>query len=146
MGVGFFLFLVFIGYIISLSIVVWAFKTNADAIILLSFIIIFVASHAIGQGAIIWVFISEIFPNKVRAMGNSFGCGTHWVFAAIITLVTPLFLDKDQGIFKDNPWPIFAFFAVMMVFQLAFALFLMPETKGISLEDLSKKLIKSEEA
>lgn len=135
-----------IGYIISLSIVAWAFKTNADAIILLSFIIIFVASHAIGQGAIIWVFISEIFPNKVRAMGNSFGCGTHWVFAAIITLVTPLFLDKDQGIFKDNPWPIFAFFAVMMVFQLAFALFLMPETKGISLEDLSKKLIKSEDA
>ena len=135
-----------IGYIISLSIVAWAFKTNADAIILLSFIIIFVASHAIGQGAIIWVFISEIFPNKVRAMGNSFGCGTHWVFAAIITLVTPLFLDKDQGIFKDNPWPIFAFFAVMMVFQLAFALFLMPETKGISLEDLSKKLIRSEDA
>lgn len=133
-----------IGYIISLSIVAWAFKTNADAVILLSFIILFVASHAIGQGAIIWVFISEIFPNKVRAKGNSFGCGTHWVFAAVITLITPLFLDKNEGIFKDNPWPIFAFFAIMMILQLAFALFIMPETKGISLEDLSKKLTKNE--
>lgn len=133
-----------IGYIISLSIVAWAFKTNADAVILLFFIILFVASHAIGQGAIIWVFISEIFPNKVRAMGNSFGCGTHWVFAAIITLITPLFLDKNEGVFKDNPWPIFAFFAIMMILQLAFALFIMPETKGISLEDLSKKLTKNE--
>ncbi|SFZ92768.1 MFS transporter, sugar porter (SP) family [Flaviramulus basaltis] len=133
-----------IGYIISLSVVAWAFKTEADAVILLSFIIIFVASHAIGQGAIIWVFISEIFPNKVRAMGNSFGCGTHWVFAAIITLVTPLFLDEKEGIFNDNPWPIFAFFAGMMVLQLLFALFIMPETKGMSLEELSKKLIRDE--
>lgn len=133
-----------IGYIISLSVVAWAFKVSADAVILLTFIILFVASHAIGQGAIIWVFISEIFPNKVRAMGNSFGCGTHWVFAAIITLITPVFLDKNEGIFNDNPWPIFAFFAFMMVLQLAFALFIMPETKGISLEDLSKKLVKDE--
>ena len=133
-----------IGYIISLSVVAWAFKVSADAVILLTFIILFVVSHAIGQGAIIWVFISEIFPNKVRAMGNSFGCGTHWVFAAIITLITPVFLDKNEGIFNDNPWPIFAFFAFMMVLQLAFALFIMPETKGISLEDLSKKLVKDE--
>ena len=133
-----------IGYILSLSVVAWAFKTDAGASILLSFIIIFVASHAIGQGAIIWVFISEIFPNKVRAMGNSFGCGTHWIFAAIITLLTPVFLDENEGIFNDNPWPIFAFFAFMMILQLIFALFIMPETKGISLEELSKKLIKNE--
>jgi sugar porter (SP) family MFS transporter len=133
-----------IGYIVSLSVVAWAFKTDAGASILLSFIIIFVASHAIGQGAIIWVFISEIFPNKVRAMGNSFGCGTHWVFAAIITLLTPVFLDENEGIFNDNPWPIFAFFAFMMILQLIFAVFIMPETKGISLEELSKKLIKNE--
>lgn len=131
-----------IGYIISLSVVAWAFKTDASAVVLLSFILIFVASHAIGQGAVIWVFISEIFPNKVRAMGNSFGCSIHWVFAAIITLVTPLFLDAENGIFKDNPWPIFAFFAGMMVLQLLFAVFLMPETKGVSLEELEKKLIK----
>ena len=133
-----------IGYIISLSVVAWAFKTNAGADILLTFIITFVAAHAIGQGAVIWVFISEIFPNKVRAMGNSWGCGTHWVFAAIITLLTPVFLDEKAGILKDDPWIIFAFFAFMMVLQLLFALFIMPETKGISLEALSKKLLKND--
>jgi sugar porter (SP) family MFS transporter len=133
-----------LGYIVSLSVVAWAFKTDASAAVLLTFIIIFVASHAVGQGAVIWVFISEIFPNKVRAMGNSFGCGTHWVFAAIITLLTPVFLDEKAGILKDDPWIIFAFFAGMMVLQLLFAIFVMPETKGISLEELSKKLIKNE--
>ena len=133
-----------LGYIISLSVVAWAFKTDASATILLTFIILFVASHAIGQGAIIWVFISEIFPNKVRAMGNSFGCGTHWVFAAIITLLTPVFLDEKAGILKDDPWVIFAFFAGMMVLQLLFAVFIMPETKGMSLEELSKKFVKND--
>ena len=133
-----------IGYIISLSVVAWAFKTDAGAGVLLTFIITFVAAHAIGQGAVIWVFISEIFPNKVRAMGNSWGCGTHWVFAAIITLLTPVFLDEKAGILKDDPWIIFAFFAFMMVLQLLFALFIMPETKGMSLEALSKKLLKND--
>ncbi len=133
-----------IGYIISLSVVAWAFKTEAGAGVLLTFIITFVAAHAIGQGAVIWVFISEIFPNKVRAMGNSWGCGTHWVFAAIITLLTPVFLDEKAGILKDDPWIIFAFFAFMMVLQLLFALFIMPETKGMSLEALSKKLLKND--
>jgi len=133
-----------VGYIISLSVVAWAFKTDASASVLLTFIIVFVASHAIGQGAIIWVFISEIFPNKVRAMGNSFGCGVHWIFAATITLLTPVFLDEKAGILKDDPWIIFAFFAGMMVLQLLFALFIMPETKGVSLEELSKKLVKHE--
>jgi MFS family permease len=102
----------------------------------------FIASHAIGQGAVIWVFISEIFPNKVRAAGQSWGTGVHWVFAAIITLVTPIFLDSESGIFKDNPWPIFIFFAFMMVLQLGFVKFMMPETKGVELEELSKRLSK----
>ena len=133
-----------IGYIISLSVVSWAFKTDASATVLLTFIIVFVASHAIGQGAIIWVFISEIFPNRARAMGNSWGCGTHWVFAALITLLTPVFLDEQAGLLKDDPWIIFAFFAGMMVLQLLFALFVMPETKGVSLEELSRKLIRHE--
>ena len=74
-------------------------------------------------------------------MGQSFGSGTHWVFAAIITLITPVFLDSKKGIFKDNPWPIFAFFAFMMVLQLIWVLTKVPETKGISLEDLEKKLV-----
>jgi len=107
----------------------------------MTFLLLFIASHAIGQGAVIWVFISEIFPNKVRALGQSFGASTHWVFAAIITLLTPVFLDKDNGIFKDNPWPIFAFFAFMMALQLIWVLTKVPETKGVSLEELEKKLI-----
>ncbi len=129
-----------IGYIISLGMVGWCFYSGASSTLLLSFVLIFIASHAIGQGAVIWVFISEIFPQKVRAFGQSWGSGTHWVFAAIITLITPIFLDADNGIFKDNPWPIFIFFAGMMVLQLLFVLFMMPETKGISLEELSEKL------
>ena len=129
-----------IGYIISLGMVGWCFYSGANSAVLLTFILIFIASHAVGQGAVIWVFISEIFPNKVRAFGQSWGTGTHWVFAAIITLITPIFLDAENGIFKDNPWPIFIFFAGMMVLQLLFVLFMMPETKGVSLEELSKKL------
>ena len=129
-----------IGYIISLGMVGWCFYTGASSVLLLTFILVFIASHAIGQGAVIWVFISEIFPNKVRAFGQSWGTGTHWIFAAIITLITPIFLDADKGIFKDNPWPIFMFFAGMMVLQLLFVLFMMPETKGISLEELSDRL------
>ena len=107
----------------------------------MTFLLMFIAAHAIGQGAVIWVFIAEIFPNKVRALGQSFGASTHWVFAALITLLTPVFLDSKSGIFKDNPWPIFAFFAFMMVLQLIWVLTKVPETKGASLEELEKKLI-----
>ena len=131
-----------LGYIISLSMVAFAFKTEANSVFLMTFLLMFIASHAIGQGAVIWVFIAEIFPNKVRALGQSFGASTHWVFAAIITLITPVFLDKDHGIYGKNPWPIFAFFAFMMVLQLIWVLSKVPETKGASLEELEKKLIK----
>ena len=131
-----------LGYIVSLAMVGWAFYSNSGSIFLMTFLLIFIASHAIGQGAVIWVFISEIFPTKARAFGQSFGSSTHWVFAAFITLITPVFLDAKKGIFKDNPWPIFAFFAFMMVLQLLWVLLKMPETKNISLEDLQKKLVK----
>jgi sugar porter (SP) family MFS transporter len=128
------------GYILSLAMVAWSFYSNAGSFFLMIFLLLFIASHAIGQGAVIWVFISEIFPTKARAFGQSFGSGTHWVFAALITLVTPVFLDSKNGIFKDNPWPIFAFFAFMMVLQLIWVLTKMPETKRISLEELQKKM------
>jgi hypothetical protein len=121
--------------------VAWAFYSGAGAGFLLLFLLMFIASHAVGQGAVIWVFISEIFPNKVRATGQSFGASVHWVFAAVITLITPVFLDKDNGIFKDNPWPIFAFFAFMMVLQLIWVLTKVPETKGRSLEQIEKTLV-----
>lgn len=126
-----------IGYIISLSMVSYCYAVGADQILLLSFVLMFIASHAVGQGAVIWVFISEIFPTEVRASGQAWGSGTHWVFAALITALTPFFIDMVG----DNPWPLFAFFAVMMVFQLLFGLFMMPETKGVSLEALQDQLM-----
>lgn len=130
-----------LGYILSLSMVAWAFYAAASPAFLLSFLLVFIASHAIGQGAVIWVFIAEIFPNQIRALGQSFGASVHWVFAALITLITPLFLDAEDGIFKDNPWPIFAFFAGMMGLQLIWVFAKVPETKGVSLEKLEEDLL-----
>lgn len=122
------------GYIISLSLVAAAFFYNWQGIAVPAFLFLFIASHAIGQGAVIWVFISEIFPNHLRASGQSFGSSTHWVFAAIIPSLVPiLFTTIGAGV-------VFTFFAAMMVLQLLFVHFMMPETKGISLETLSKNL------
>ncbi len=125
-----------VGYILTLLGVAWAFYTEAGGLPVVFFICGFIASHAIGQGAVIWVFISEIFPNTVRANGMSLGSGTHWVFAALITLVTLFFMN----LFGNQPWPLFAFFAFMMVLQLLFVIFIMPETKGVPLEELQEKL------
>lgn len=129
-----------LGYIISLAMVAWCFVSHSSPVLLMTFLLIFIAAHAVGQGAVIWVFISEIFPNRFRAAGQSFGASVHWIFAALITLVTPYFLDAQKGVFKDNPWPIFAFFSVIMVLQLVWVLTKMPETKGASLEELEIKL------
>jgi MFS family permease len=123
-----------VGYIISLAMVAYCFHFQSSPDLLLAFILMFIASHAVGQGAVIWVFISEIFPNQVRAAGQSWGTGTHWVLAALITLVTPTMLSR----FEADPSPIFLFFAGMMVLQLLFVLFLMPETKGVSLEEIEE--------
>ena len=124
-----------VGYIISLSLVAMAFFFHWEGIAVPVFLFLFIAAHAIGQGAVIWVFISEIFPNHLRASGQSFGSTTHWVLAAIIPSLIP-YLFSTVG-----PGVVFLFFAVMMVFQLLFVRFMMPETKGISLEELSKNLI-----
>ena len=117
------------GYIISLSLIARAFYAEQfDGMTF--FVFAFIAAHAIGQGAVIWVFISEIFPNEVRASGQAFGSLTHWVFAAIITNVFPYFAGKFGGT------PIFIFFTIMMFCQLLYVWFMMPETKGVALEDI----------
>ncbi len=134
-----------IGYIFSLIMVGLCFQLDLSPTLLITFICLFVASHAIGQGAVIWVFISEIFPNRVRSYGQSWGTGTHWVFAAIITLITPFFIDDKEGVFRDNLEVIYYFFAGMMVLQLLWAIFKMPETKGVSLEELEKQLAPEDE-
>ncbi len=125
-----------IGYIISLSLVATAFFLGWKGMAVPIFLFIFIASHAIGQGAVIWVFISEIFPNHLRAAGQSFGSSTHWILAAAIPSLVPfLFANVGAGV-------VFAVFAFMMVLQLLFVIFIMPETKGITLEELEKKMIK----
>ena len=126
-----------IGYIISLTLVSIAFLKGWQGISIPIFLFLFIASHAIGQGAVIWVFISEIFPDNLRAQGQSFGSSVHWVLAALITLFMPVALSAFP-----NPGYVFMLFSGMMVLQLVFVLYLMPETKGASLERLSKTLIK----
>lgn len=123
-----------IGYIISLSMVSMAFFFEWKGMAVPGFLFLFIASHAIGQGAVIWVFISEIFPNHLRASGQAFGCSTHWVFAAIIPSLVPLIIAHVGAA------NMFLTFAVMMVFQLIWVHFFMPETKGITLEKLSEQL------
>ena len=121
------------GYILSLSLIALAFYRDSFAGMTI-FVFAFIASHAVGQGAVIWVFIGEIFPNEVRASGQSFGSLTHWVFAAIIANIFPAMASRFGGT------PIFTFFAVMMVFQLLYVMFMMPETKGIALEDMEARI------
>jgi len=128
-----------LGYIISLSGVTIAFYQGLNPQWIALFIFAFIASHAIGQGTVIWVFISEIFPNRLRARGQSFGAGVHWVFAAIITLIGPSVI----AIFNNNPWPIFSFFTFMMFLQLMFSVFMVPETKGKSLEEINQIINKN---
>ncbi|MGC1516644.1 MAG: sugar porter family MFS transporter, partial [Maribacter sp.] len=124
------------GYIVSLSLVACAFFLEWDGIAVPIFLFLFIAAHAIGQGSVIWVFISEIFPNHLRGSGQSFGCSVHWILAAAIPAAIPfLFSTIGAGV-------VFAFFAAMMVLQLLWVHFMMPETKGISLEELSNTLIK----
>ncbi|MFT4790603.1 MAG: SP family arabinose:H+ symporter-like MFS transporter [Arcticibacterium sp.] len=125
-----------VGYIISLSLVAAAFYFEWTGMAVPAFLFLFIASHAIGQGTIIWVFISEVFPNHLRGAGQSFGTSTHWVLAAIIPSMVPWLFGTIGAA------PVFAFFAFMMVLQLVFVHFIMPETKGISLEELSDQLSK----
>lgn len=125
-----------IGYIISLSLVSAAFFFSWEGSIVPILLFMFIAAHAIGQGTVIWVFISEIFPNHLRGSGQSFGSSVHWVLAAVVPSLVPiLFSTIGAGM-------VFLFFAIMMVLQLVFVFFMMPETKGVSLEELSNKLIK----
>jgi MFS transporter, SP family, arabinose:H+ symporter len=122
-----------IGYIVSLGLIASAFYRDSFEG-MTYFVFLFIASHAIGQGAVIWVFIGEIFPNEVRASGQALGGFTHWIFAAVIANVFPVVAGAFGG------GPIFLFFTVMMVCQLLFVKFMMPETKGVALEDMNLRI------
>lgn len=128
-----------IGYIISLGATAWTFYqqgtdfSQAGSLVVLLSLLVFIASHAFGQGAVIWVFISEIFPNRVRARGQALGSFTHWFMAAAVSWTFPIFAEASGG-------HIFTIYAICMVGQLIWVLLVMPETKGISLEKMEKKL------
>src|SRR6202050_4591787 len=122
-----------VGYITSLGLVAWAFFTNHLSMVPLC-IFAFIAAHSIGQGAVIWVFISEIFPNRNRAEGQTLGSFTHWIFAAALTT----FFPKMVAAFP--PGYVFSFFAGMMVLQLVWVKMMVPETKGVPLEQIQKQL------
>lgn len=125
------------GYIVSLSLVALAFAGSWGGLWVPIFLFLFIASHAIGQGTVIWVYISEVFPNHLRSSGQAWGTSTHWVLAAIIPSMVPVLFTWI------GPAPVFGFFTLMMVVQLAFVRWMMPETKGVPLEELSASLTKS---
>lgn len=135
-----------VGYILSLGAAAVAFYTQSEiddagartfteagGIAVLAAIVVFIASHAFGQGAVIWVFLGEIFPNAVRAKGQALGSLTHWVFAAAISWSFPVIAGVSGG-------HVFAFYALCMVGQLVWVLMVMPETKGVPLEEIEPRV------
>lgn len=148
-----------IGYILSLGTAAWAFYTYGGAftavmkaiesgaevpsaaaaaagiggVVVLASLVVFVMSHAFGQGTVIWVFIGEVFPNRVRARGQALGSFTHWVMDAAISWTFPMIAASSGG-------HAFAFYGAMMVLQLLWVVWVMPETKGVPLEEIQKTL------
>lgn len=121
------------GLIIALGLVSYSFYTQNFSGVPL-YLFTFIGFFAFSQGAVIWVFLSEIFPNKVRASGQALGSFTHWAMAALIAFTFPWFAEKVGG------GHTFALFTVMMILQLLFVWRMMPETKGKTLEELSDEL------
>jgi MFS transporter, SP family, arabinose:H+ symporter len=122
-----------IGYVLSLGLCAWAFATGVSWIVP-GCLFAFIASHAVGQGAVIWVFIAEIFPDRFRATGQAIGCATHWIMAALLTTVFPTLVTLFP------PAMVFAFFCGMMVLQLVWVIAMVPETKGVPLEELAARI------
>ena len=126
------------GMILSLALVSWAFFTKEyGGYSVMIYLIIFIAFFALSQGAVIWVFISEIFPNSVRSKGQTLGSFTHWVMAWIISWIFPIVVQGSEfgGAYA------FAVFAGVSVVQLLFAWKIMPETKGKSLEQIQTLVV-----
>jgi MFS transporter, SP family, xylose:H+ symportor len=129
-----------IGYLISLASLAVVFTvfnerfSGASSVMVLAALVVFIAAHAFGQGSVIWVFISEIFPNRIRGRGQSLGSLTHWVFAAIVSWAFPGIAAALGG------GVAFAIFFVCMVGQLIWVLKVMPETKNVPLEEMEANL------
>jgi sugar porter (SP) family MFS transporter len=126
-----------VGLIICMSLIAWSFYGNHfDGPGIVFFLLGYMFFFGLSDGIVIWVFISEIFPNSIRSKGQSLGSFTHWFFAVIISWTFPVAINSPV----IGPGNVFMFFAVMMCLQLLFAWKLMPETKGKSLEQIQKDL------
>ncbi len=129
-----------VGYLVSLGSLAAVFFiydgtfSGASSVMVLAGLIVFIAAHAFGQGSVIWVFISEIFPNRIRGRGQSLGSLTHWVFAAVVSYSFPGIADLLGGGMA------FSLFFLCMVGQLVWVLRVMPETKGVPLEEMERSL------
>ena len=126
-----------IGGGISLALVTWIFSANVHADWLVWLLGGMVVCHAFGQGAVIWVFISEIFPTKVRSKGQTLGSFTHWFMAMLISWIFPV-VARDLG--QPHAGLPFAFFSVMMFVQIAVVWKFFPETKQVALEEMQQRL------
>ena len=126
--------------VVFLALVAWKFYTIGDAEDvgqrIMAYFIGYILFFGFSQGAVIWVFISEIFPNKVRAKGQSLGSFMHWAMAAVVSQTFPI----AANISWIGPANCFAFFSAMMVVHFLFVWLVLPETKGISLEQIQKQL------
>jgi len=122
-----------LGAAVSLALTAVGFYRGTTGHLVLAGLLGFIAFHAIGQGAVIWVFISEIFPNAVREKGQALGSFTHWFMAAVVSWTFPVVAQASGG-------HAFSFFAAMMLLQFVFAWKIMPETRGLSLEELQQRL------
>jgi sugar porter (SP) family MFS transporter len=123
-----------IGMAIALAGVGVIFATQAHQDLLVWMLMGFIAAFAVSQGAVVWVYLSEIFPNRVRAKGQSLGSLTHWLANAVIAYSFPQVRGLGGG-----AWP-FYFFAAMMLLQFVTVATIFPETKGLSLEELQRKM------
>jgi sugar porter (SP) family MFS transporter len=121
------------GTAVCLRAVAGIFLTHTHQALLVWALTVYIAFFAVSQGAVIWVYISEVFPNRVRGKGQSLGCGTHWVMNAILSYAFPVIA------LRSGAYP-FIFFAAMMVVQFFVVLFYFPETKRVSLEELQRRL------
>src|SRR5258708_8741185 len=122
-----------VGRAICLAGVARIFYTQSDQNYLLWLLVSYIAFFAISQGAVIWVYIGEVFPNRVRAKGQALGSSSHWIMNAIIAYTFPQ-VAKSSGAYP------FMFFSLMMVLQFFVVLFFYPETKRVSLEQMQQRL------
>ena len=124
-----------VGLVLCLAAIGYIFQTRHHLELLVWLLMAFIACFAISQGAVLWVYMSEVFPNRLRAQGQSLGGSSHWISNALISLVFPLMITVSSS------FP-FYFFAAMMVLDLVLVFFLYPETAGVSLEDMQHTISK----